>query len=40
MLDRKQVLKNTEKLMKEYNITPDRMVADRSTLKWLFLSEL
>ena len=40
MLEKKQVLKDTEKLMKRFNIPPENISADRSTLKWLFLSEL
>lgn len=40
MLDRKQVLKDTENLMKKFNIPPENIAADRSTLRWLFLSEL
>ena len=34
----KKVLKQVEEFMKKYDITPDRMVADRSTLNWLFLN--
>lgn len=33
----KKVLQQVESIMKEYNITPDRIVSDRSTLQWLFL---
>lgn len=35
--DKKQVIKNTEALMKEYNIKKENMIADYETLRWLFL---
>ena len=36
-LQREAVLKAVEELMKKYNITKDKMVADYPTLKYLFL---
>ena len=36
-LQREAVLKTVEELMKKYNITKDRMIADYPTLKYLFL---
>ena len=38
-ITREAAIKQTEELMKKYDITPDRIVADRHTLKWLFLAE-
>lgn len=38
-LDPKQTLQNAERLMKEYNIPKENMIADYLTLKWLFLKE-
>jgi len=35
-LTRKNVIKNAEQLMKEYGIPKENMLADYSTLKWLF----
>lgn len=37
--DPKKTLEQIEKFMKEYNIPKENMVADRSSLKWLFLSD-
>lgn len=37
-LDPKKVLKQTEKLMKKFNILPENITADRNTLNWLFLN--
>ena len=33
------VIKNIERMIKEYNISPKNIIADRSTLNWLFLSK-
>jgi len=35
--DPKKTLKKIEELMKKYNISKDRMVAEYHMLKWLFL---
>lgn len=32
-----KILKQVENMMKEYNIPKENIVADRNTLKWLFL---
>ena len=39
LLDRKKALVAVEILLKKYNIPKENIVADRSTLRWLFVSK-